>query len=94
MAPFSLPSSGVSTKPRAIHPHAAGGQTTIDNLQLLCGPCHTHHHRNDDHNRTGQPKQHDRSKQPPAWPPDRPTGNHLTPVTADTATNTPTTRGP
>ena len=28
-------------------PHATGGQTTIDNLQLLCAPCHTHHHRTD-----------------------------------------------
>ena len=29
------------------HPHAAGGQTTITNLQLLCAPCHTHHHQTD-----------------------------------------------
>lgn len=28
-------------------PHAAGGPTTIDNLQLLCAPCHTHHHQTD-----------------------------------------------
>ncbi|MXZ31105.1 MAG: hypothetical protein F4Z22_09780, partial [Acidimicrobiia bacterium] len=31
-------------------PHAAGGQTTIDNLQLLCAPCHTHHHQNEHNN--------------------------------------------
>ena len=75
-------------------PHAAGGQTTIENLELLCGPCHTHHHRTDDHNRPGDDRQCNRSEQPPARPPNRPTGNHPGPVTADTATNTPTTRGP
>ena len=75
-------------------PHAAGGQTDPANLQLLCSPCHTHHHQTDDHNHTGQPKQHDHSKQPPDGPPNRPTGNHLGPVTAETGTDTPTTRGP
>ena len=93
-------------------PHAAGGQTTITNLQLLCGPCHTHHHQTDnhhqpgepynhnqpgepyDHNRPGHPEDQKRSKQPPARPPDKPTGNHPPPVTADTGTHTPTTRGP
>ena len=75
-------------------PHAAGGPTTIENLELLCGPCHTHHHRTDDHNRTGNPEDQKRSEQPPARPPNRPTGNHPGPVTADTGTNTPTTRGP
>ena len=29
-------------------PHATGGETTIDNLQLLCAPCHTHHHTHTD----------------------------------------------
>ncbi len=75
-------------------PHAAGGQTTIANLQLLCAPCHTHHHRSDDHNRPGDAEHRNRSEQPPARPPNRPTGNHFGPVTADTGTNTPTTRGP
>ena len=80
-------------------PHAAGGQTIIANLQLLCGPCHTHHHRNDgahtDHDhRPGDAEHPNPSKQPPARPPNRPTGNHPAPVTADTGTNTPTTRGP
>ena len=81
-------------------PHAAGGQTTIDNLQLLCAPCHTHHHRNDDHDhRTGHDddpghEHRSRSKQPPARPPDTPTGNQPPPPTADTGTTTPTTRGP
>ena len=30
-------------------PHAAGGETTIGNLQLLCPPCHTHHHQTEEH---------------------------------------------
>ena len=75
-------------------PHAAGGETTIANLQLLCGPCHTHHHRTDNHNRTGESKDHKRSKQPPAQPPDTPTRTRPPPTTADTGTNTLTTRGP
>ena len=80
-------------------PHAAGGQTTIENLQLLCAPCHTHHHRNDGahthHNhRTSDHEHPNPSKQPPARPPNRPTGNHPPPVTAGTGTTTPTTRGP
>ena len=75
-------------------PHAAGGPTTIENLELLCGPCHTHHHRTDNHNRPGDHRDHNPSEQPPARPPNRPTGNHPGPVTADTAFNTPTTRGP
>ncbi len=75
-------------------PHAAGGQTTIANLQLLCGPCHTHHHRTDHDHRAGGHEHRNRSKQPPARPPDRPTGNHPPPTTAETGTNTPTTRGP
>ena len=29
-------------------PHAAGGLTEITNLQLLCAPCHTHHHQTED----------------------------------------------
>ena len=28
-------------------PHAAGGPTEITNLELLCAPCHTHHHQTD-----------------------------------------------
>ena len=81
-------------------PHAADGETTIDNLQLLCAPCHTHHHQTGHHNQPSQPdhtgdhEQHDRSTKPPTRPPDRPTGNHPPPVTADTGANTPTTRGP
>ena len=73
-------------------PHAAGGQTTIPNLEPLCGPCHTHHHRTDHDPRTGGHEHRNRSKQPPARPPDRPTGTR--PPTADAGTNTPTTRGP
>ena len=34
-------------------PHAAGGQTEITNLELLCAPCHTHHHQTDDHGHNG-----------------------------------------
>ncbi len=30
-----------------IVPVRAGGQTTLDNLQLLCGPCHTDKSRQD-----------------------------------------------
>ena len=71
-------------------PHAAGGQTTIPNLEPLCGPCHTHHHRNDHH--TGGHEHRNRSKQPPARPPDRPTGTR--PPAADAGTSTPTSRGP
>ena len=63
-------------------PHAAGGPTTITNLELLCAPCHTHHHRTDNH------EDQKRSKQPPARPPDTPT-----PTRRPTA-DTPTTRGP
>ena len=75
-------------------PHAAGGQTIIANLEPLCGPCHTHHHRNDNHNQPSHSEDQKRSKQPPDRPPNRPTGNHPAPVTADTGTNTSTTRGP
>ncbi len=71
-------------------PHAAGGHTTIDNLQLLCAPCHTHHHQTDDHHRPGHDEHPNRSDQPPARPPDTPT--RTPPTTA--GTNTPTTRGP
>ncbi|MCY4102028.1 MAG: HNH endonuclease [bacterium] len=78
-------------------PHAAGGLTEITNLQLLCAPCHTHHHQTDDtdtgHHRASRPEHSDRSKQPPARPPDRPTGNHPPPSTATTRA-TATTRGP
>ncbi len=28
-------------------PHAAGGPTEVTNLELLCAPCHTHHHQTD-----------------------------------------------
>ena len=74
-------------------PHAAGGRTDIANLQLLCGPCHTHHHRNDGaHTRDHEHRKP--SKQPPARPPDRPTGKPPPPTTADTGATTPTTRGP
>ena len=73
-------------------PHANGGQTTIENLQLLCGPCHTHHHRTDDHHRTGDDRQCNRSEQPPARPPDTPTRTRA--PTAENGTDTPTTRGP
>ena len=62
------------------HPHAAGGHTDITNLELLCAPCHTHHHKNDDHNHNGHGHPHG-SKQPPARPPDRPTGNPPPPTT-------------
>ena len=62
-------------------PHAAGGPTTIANLELLCAPCHTHHHHNDDHNRTSDDEHHNHDTQPPARPP-------------DTDADTPTTRGP
>ena len=74
-------------------PHADGGHTTIDNLQLLCEPCHTHHHQTNDHNHTGEPRaqNHSRSKKPPAGPRDGPTGNHPPPDSAET---NPTTRGP
>ena len=44
-------------------PHAAGGLTDIINLELLCAPCHTHHHEHDDQPRTGPP-----SGQPPNPP--------------------------
>ena len=74
-------------------PHAAGGPTTIENLQLLCGPCHTHHHQTDDGHRPGQPKDQNRSKKPPARSPDWPTGDPPPPA-ADTGTDTSTTRGP
>ncbi len=74
-------------------PHATGGHTEITNLQLLCAPCHTHHHQNDGaHTRDHQHP--NRSGQPPARPPNRPTGNHVGPLTADTGATTPTTRGP
>ena len=65
------------------NPHAAGGPTTITNLELLCAPCHTHHHRTDNHH-------HD--TQPPARPPDTPTPTRR--PTAENSTDTPTTRGP
>ena len=67
-------------------PHAAGGPTTITNLELLCAPCHTHHHRTDN------PEYQKRSKQPPARPPDTPTPTRR--PTAENSTDTPTTRGP
>ena len=74
-------------------PHAAGGRTDPANLQLLCGPCHTHHHRTDGaHTRDHEHRKP--SKQPPARPPDRPTGKPLPPTTADTGATTPTTGGP
>ena len=50
---------------------------------------HTHHNH-----RTSDAEHPNPSKQPPARPPNRPTGNHPRPVTADTGANTPTTRGP
>ena len=75
-------------------PHAAGGQTEITNLQLLCAPCHAHHHRNDDHHLPGDHVHRKPSKQPPARPPDRRTGNHPRPSTAEEGAGTPTTRGP
>ena len=75
-------------------PHAAGGQTTIANLQLLCGPCHTHHHRSDNHNRTGDDEHLNPSEQPAARPPGRRTGSHPRPATAEGGAGTPTTRGP
>ena len=75
-------------------PHAAGGPTTITNLQLLCGPCHTHHHRSDNHNRPGDDEHLNPSEQPAARPPGRRTGNHPRPATAEGGAGTPTTRGP
>ena len=54
-------------------PHAAGGSTTIENLELLCGPCHTHHHQTEDHHPTGDHDHPNRNRQPPAPPPDTPT---------------------
>ena len=75
-------------------PHAAGGQTEPENLELLCAPCHTHHHRTDNHNQPSEPKDHNRSEQPPARRPDRPTGNHPRLATAEGGARTPTTRGP
>ena len=80
--------------------HADGGPTTIANLQLLCEPCHTHHHRTDDHNPPddrSQPGGHEHlnpTKKSPDRPPDGHTGNHPPPTTTDTGTDTPTTRGP
>ncbi|MCY4630463.1 MAG: HNH endonuclease signature motif containing protein [bacterium] len=77
------------------NPHAAGGPTIIENLELLCAPCHTHHHQtHDHHHRPGRPKDHKRSEQPPAPPPDTPTGNPPPPTAADTGSTTLTTRGP
>ena len=73
-------------------PHAAGGQTIIPNLEPLCGPCHTHHHRNDDHNPPSEPKDHNPNTQPPTRRPDTPTRTRPPPPTA--GANTPTTRGP
>ncbi len=73
-------------------PHAAGGPTTIENLELLCGPCHTHHHQTDNHHRPGDRDHPTRSDQTPAPPPDTPTRTR--PPTTDTGTDTPTTRGP
>ena len=73
-------------------PHAAGGETTIDNLELLCGPCHTHHHQTHDGNRPGEPRDRNRAKKPPAQPPDTPT--RPPPPATETGTNTQTTRGP
>ena len=74
-------------------PHAAGGPTEITNLELLCAPCHTHHHQTDP-GHTGEPRDHRRCMQPPARPPDTPIGNPNPPATADTGATTPTTRGP
>ena len=34
-------------------PHSAGGLTEIPNLQLLCAPCHTHHHQTNGHHHNG-----------------------------------------
>ncbi len=69
-------------------PHAAGGQTTITNLQLLCAPCHTHHHQTEHH------EDHSRCTERPARPSAMQTGTRSPPITADAGTNTPTTRGP
>ena len=74
-------------------PHAAGGPTDITNLELLCPPCHTHHHQHDDHGHNGHGHPN-RSEQPPARPPDRPTADHDPASTGDTGTGTPTSRGP
>ena len=71
-------------------PHADGGPTTITNMQLLCEPCHTHHHQTDNHNPPSHDEQRHRSEQPPAGP----TGTRPPPTTTDTGTDTPTTRGP
>ena len=70
-------------------PHAAGGETTITNLELLCGPCHTHHHQAHDI-RTGHQEDHNRCTRPREVP----TATRPPPAIAGTGTTTPTTRGP
>ena len=71
-------------------PHAAGGPTTIANLELLCGPCHTHHHRNDATHTANQPDA------PPEHHPSRrgPDQTHDPPPETGPQTPAPTTRGP
>ena len=71
-------------------PHAAGGLTTIDNLELLCSPCHTQHHQTDgDSPRGGGANRGDHAPRRPHDTLDGPP-----PGANDTGTNTPTTRGP
>ena len=78
-------------------PHAAGGLTEITNLELLCSPCHTHHHQTDGAHADNQPGDlgdHNHSPRPPTRPPESPTATRAPPATTDTGTSTPTTRGP
>ena len=75
-------------------PHAAGGLTEVTNLELLCGPCHTHHHQTEDHSRTRHQEDHDHGPRSPTRPREAPTGTRSPPTTADTDTSSPTTRGP
>ena len=71
-------------------PHAAGGETTIDNLELLCGPCHTHHHQTEgDSPPGGGPNRGDCAPGRPHKRRDGPPTN-----INGTGGNTPTTRGP
>ena len=78
-------------------PHAAGGDTTIENLQLLCEPCHTHHHQTDHHHRTGthSPSGGHRggaaNDRTTSRPPDQ---THNPPPDTGPQASTPTTRGP
>ena len=71
-------------------PHAAGGPTEITNLELLCSPCHTHHHQTEDHRPPGGGANRDHHA--PRRPHD--TLDGPPPGANDTGGNAPTTRGP